>query len=73
MGIEGARCGMGQSRGRNNPSLFAIILQAGLVTNSILFCRLFKIKDRLRKVRFLQTHDQGLRHLLLTVTWDLRA
>ena len=25
------------------------------------------------KVRFLQTHNQGLRQLLLTVSWDLRA
>ena len=46
---------------------------AGLVTNSILFCWLFKIKDRCKKVRFLQTHNQGLRQLLLTVSWDLRA
>ena len=25
------------------------------------------------KVRFQQTHNQGLRQLLLTVSWDLRA
>ena len=25
------------------------------------------------KVHFQQTHNQGLRQLLLTVTWDLRA
>ena len=36
---------------------------AGLVTNSILFCRLFNIKDRCKKVRFQQTHSQGLRQL----------
>ena len=41
---------------------------AGLVTNAILFCRLFKIKDQCKKVRFQQTHNQGLRHLLLTVS-----
>ena len=34
---------------------------SGLVTNSILFCWLFKIKDQCKKVRFLQTHNQGLR------------
>ena len=45
----------------------------GLVTNSILFCSIFKIKDRCKKVRFLQTHNQGLRQLLLTVSWDLGA
>ena len=45
----------------------------GLVTNSILFYWLFKIKDRCKKVRFQQTHNQGLRQLLLTVSWDLRA
>ena len=50
-----------------------IILKPGLVTNSILFCWLFEIKDRCKKVRFQQTHNQGLRQLLLTVSWDLRA
>ena len=40
----------------------------GLVTNSILFCWLFRIKDRCKKVRFQQTHNQGLRQLLLTVS-----
>ena len=44
-----------------------------LVTNSILFCCLFSIEERCKKVRFLQTHNQGLRQLLLTVSWDLRA
>ena len=39
---------------------------AGLVTNSILFCWLIKIKDRCKKMRFHQTHNQGLRQLLLT-------
>ena len=43
----------------------------GLVTNSILFCSLFKIKNWCQKVRFQQTHNQGLRQLLLTVSWDL--
>ena len=33
----------------------------------------FKIKDRCKKVRFQHTHNQGLRQLLLTVSWDLRA
>ena len=45
----------------------------GLLTNSILFGGLFKIKDQCKKVRFQQTHNQGLRQLLLTVSWDLRA
>ena len=45
----------------------------GLVTNSILFCRLFTIKDRYAKVRFQQTHNQGLQQLFLTVSWDLCA
>ena len=40
----------------------------GLVTNSILFCWLFAIKDRYK-----QTHSPGLRQLLLTESWDLRA
>ena len=31
------------------------------------------IKDRCKVVRFQQTHNQGLRQLLLTVSWDLRA
>ena len=47
---------------------------AGLPThqlNSILW--LLTIKDRCKKVRFQQTHNQGLRQLLLTVFWDLRA
>ena len=33
----------------------------------------FKIKDQSKKVRFHQTHNQGLRQLLLTVSWDLCA
>ena len=45
----------------------------GLVTNSILVCWLFKIMDRCKKVRFLQTQNQGLRQLLLKVSWDLRG
>ena len=39
----------------------------GLLTNSILFGGLFKIKDQCKKVRFQKTHNQGLRQLLLTV------
>ena len=39
----------------------------GLVTNSILFCWLFTIKD----LRFQQTHNQGLSQLFLTVSSDL--
>ena len=35
-------------------------LQVGLVNNSILFGGFFKIKDRCKKVRFQQTHNQGL-------------
>jgi len=46
---------------------------SGLVTNSILFCWLFKIKDRRKKVRFQQMHNQGLRQLLFTVSLDLRV
>ena len=45
----------------------------GLGTNSISLSWLFKFKDRSEKVRFQQTHNQGLRHLFLTVFWDLRA
>ena len=45
--------------------------RSGHYLNSILL--LFKIKDRCKKVRFQQTHNQGLRQLLLTVSWDLRA
>ena len=51
----------------------ALIWPPGLVTNSILLCGLFKIKDQCKKVRFQQTHNQGLRQLLLTVSWELRA
>ena len=47
--------------------------RAGLVTNSILSCWLFKIKDWGIKVRFQQTRNQGLSQRLLTVSWDLRA
>ena len=49
------------------------LASSGLVTNSIVFCWLFKIKDWCTKVHFQQTHNQGLRQLLLTVSWDLRA
>ena len=33
----------------------------------------FSINDRCKKVRFQQMHNQGLRQLLLMVSWDLRA
>ena len=46
---------------------------AGLATNSIQFCWLFTIEDWCKWVRFLQTHYQGLRQLLMTVSRDLRA
>ena len=32
-----------------------------------------KSRIDVKKVRFQQTHNQGLRQLLLTVSWDLRA
>ena len=64
----------GPSAGNAAPaSLQEPLVTAGLVTNSILFCWLFKIKNWCKKVRFQQTHNQGLRQLLLTVSWDLRA
>ena len=31
------------------------------------------IRDQFKQVRFQQTHNQCLRQLLLTVSWDLRA
>ena len=37
----------------------------GHVANSVLFCWLFTIKDRCKKVRFQQTHNQGLHRLSL--------
>ena len=43
----------------------------GLVTNSIVL--LFSIKDWCKKVCFQQTNNQGLRQLLLTVSWDFCA
>ena len=43
----------------------------GLVTNLILFCRLFTIKDWRKKGPFQQTNNQGLYQLFLTVSWDL--
>ena len=45
----------------------------GKVTYSTLFCWLFTIKDRCKQVRFQQTHNQGLRQLFLTVSWELCA
>ena len=51
---------------------FMTFEETGLVTNSILFCRLFTIKDRCKQMHFQQTHNQGLRQMLLTVSWDLR-
>ena len=66
---------LGPLAGRHSGRGIALVTYggAGLVTNSILFCWLFKIRDRCKKVRFQQTHNQGLRQLLLTVSWDLRA
>ena len=46
---------------------------AGLVTNSILSCWLFKIKDWCKKVRFQLTHNKGLRQLFLMMSWDFSA
>ena len=46
---------------------------AGLATNSIIFCWLFKIRDLCKTVRFQQTLIQDLRQMLLTVSLDLRA
>ena len=40
----------------------------GLVNDSIIFCLLFTIKDRCKKVHFQQTYNQGFRQLLLTVS-----
>ena len=47
--------------------------RSGYRTDSIIFCRIFTIKDRCKKVRFQQTHNEGLRQLLLTVSLDLGA
>ena len=44
---------------RDNPAL---------ITNLIIYFRLFTIKDRCKTVRFQQTHNQSLRQLLLTVS-----
>ena len=46
--------------------------QPGLATNSILLGWLFTIKDRYRKVGFLQRVIKGLRQLFLTVFWEVR-
>ena len=45
----------------------------GLVSNAILFCWLFKIKHRCKKVRFQLTHNQAMCQLFLTVSLDLRV
>ena len=45
----------------------------GLFTNSIVLCWLLTIKDRCKKLRFQQTHNQGLHKLLLNLSWDLHA
>ena len=58
---------------KRSKSLSAVRESAGLVTNSILFRWLFTFMDWCQRVRFQQTHNQGLRQLLLTVSWDLRA
>ena len=41
----------------------------GLVTNSILICWLFTIKDWCEQVHFWQTHIQGSRQMFPTVSW----
>ena len=51
--------------------LFAGVLQVWSLTQ--FYSVDFKIKDQSKKVRFHQTHNQGLRLLLWTVSWDLRA
>ena len=38
-------------------------LSPGLVTNSVLFCWIFTIKDKCRRCIFKQMHKQGLRQL----------
>ena len=45
----------------------------GSVTNLILFCWLFTLKDWSKKSRFQQTQKQGFCQLFLTVSWDLHA
>ena len=47
--------------------LFSKNLETGLVNPQVIFCWLFTIKDQCTKVSFQQTHNQGLRQLLLTV------
>ena len=49
------------------------MLLEGLVTNFTLFCGVFTINHQCKKVRFQQTHNQSLRQLLLSVSWDLHA
>ena len=53
---------MGQTGSRDNAMLLKKSQSQGqipgLVTNSILFCWLFTIKDRCKKVRFQQTHNE---------------
>ena len=72
-GVTGRTTRVGQSRWTLGVTSKDVCRPPGLVTNSILFCCLFKIKDRCTKVRFQQMHNQGLRKLLLTVSWDLCA
>ena len=47
--------------------------EAELVTNSTLFCWLFTIKGRCKKVGFQQTHNQGPHQLFLTVSSSSEA
>ena len=59
----GDGCG-GACRSKRSPGELTITCFlkriSGLVTNSIIFCWLFTIKDRCKNVRFQQMHNQGL-------------
>ena len=65
--VEGCRRG-GRRRGRGGQSV-------GQVWSLTQFYSVDFSQSRVsvRKVRFQQTHNQGLRQLLLTVSWDLCA
>ena len=53
--------------------LYLVRKTTGLVTYSNLFCWLLTIKDQCKNIHFQQTHNQGLRQLFSTVSWDLQA
>ena len=55
-----------------SPSCIAII-RSGLWLLTQFYSVDFSKSRIVVKVRVLQTHNQGLRQLLLTVSWDLRA